>query len=144
MIVDRSLEPITAEKSQLEVQREQVIDECLAAQNAAWDECAAGRISFTEWQKRNAEAVFSMHPELRNSSLSSNKVHVLVNGDRVGTENTGGGEAYTDQLYMHPLDIPNQVVVFIQTFPVVASALTMRDNRIIAITPDGERHMVQL
>lgn len=45
---------------------------------------------------------------------------------------------------MHPLDNPNQVVVFIQTFPVVASALTMRDNRIIAITPDGERHMVQL
>lgn len=136
MIVDRSLEPITAEKSQLEVQREQVIDECLAAQNAAWDECAAGRISFTEWQKRNAEAVFSMHPELRNSSLSSNKVHVLVGSER--------RIRVIDQLYMHPLDNPNQVVVFIQTFPVVASALTMRDNRIIAITPDGERHMVQL
>lgn len=82
MTVDRSLESIAAEESQLEVQREQVIDESLAAQNAAWDECAAGRISFTEWQKRNAEAVFLMHPELRDSSLSSDKVHVLVNGDR--------------------------------------------------------------
>lgn len=113
MTVDRSLEPITAEKSQLEMQQEQVIDESLAAQNAAWDECAAGQISFTEWQKRNAEAVFSMHPGLKDSSLSSNKVHVLVNGDRVGTENTARGEAYIDQgVIMLPLEQVNVYLGF--------------------------------
>lgn len=54
------------------------------------------------------------------------------------------GKPEIDQLYMHPLDNPNQVVVFEQTFPVIASALTIHDNSFIAVTPDGERHMVRL
>lgn len=112
--INRSFEPAISDEVNENMKREQIFEKCLSEQNVAWNDCAAGRISFTEWQKRNAEAVFTMYPEMRDPSLNSDAVHVFVNGDPVSVESEKEVKAYInqDKLVMVPLEKINNYLGF--------------------------------